>query len=91
MACRQKILIFGIFKACTSNFAYYNLYQRILKICTRNKYVLHFLIRTQHFSLEIRENESNLHRRLKKNLEAVSKNEAHTASAKLFSVSLGKD
>jgi len=25
MACRQKILIFGIFKACISNFTYTNL------------------------------------------------------------------
>ena len=26
MACRQKMFIFGIFKACISNFSNYNLY-----------------------------------------------------------------
>ena len=74
IACRQKMLMFGIFKACTSKFAYYKLYQRKLKVITRKKYALHILIRPLGFSLEIRENESNLHESSQKNLEAVSKN-----------------
>ena len=73
MACREKTFIFGIFKLYISNFAYYNLYQRKLKAITRKKYVLHFLIRTLDFSLEIREDESNLHESPKKNLEVESK------------------
>eukprot|EP00493_Phyllostaurus_siculus_P025501 UN25845 len=44
MACSKKCSFFGIFKACISNFAYYNLYQRKLKAITRKKYALHFLI-----------------------------------------------
>jgi len=81
IACGEKMFIFDIFKACISNFVYYNLHQRKLKTITQKKYALHFLIRCLHFSLEIREDESNLHGSPKKNLEAVSKNEGHTSSA----------
>ena len=73
IACRQKMLMFWIFKACTSTFAYYKLYQRKLKVISRKKYALHILILSLGFSLEIRENESNL-QSSQKNLEAVSKN-----------------
>ena len=81
MACRQKMLIFGIFKACTSKFAYYKLYQKKLKLNTRKKDALDFLIRPLDFSLEIREDESKLHKSPQKILRAVSKNEGHTSSA----------
>jgi len=74
MACGQKMLMFGIFKACTSKFAYYKFYQRKLKVITRKKNALHFLTRPLDFSLEIREDESNLHESPPKNLETVSKN-----------------
>ena len=73
MLCREKMFIFGIFKLYISNFSYYNLYQRELKAITRKKYVIDFLIQSLDFSLEIREDESNLHGFPKKNLEAVSK------------------
>ena len=81
MACREKMFIFGIFKACISNFAYYNLYQRKPKTITRKKYALHFLIRPLDFSLEIREDSIHLHGSPKKNLETVSKNEGYISSA----------
>ena len=71
MACRQKMLMFGIFKACTSKFVYYKLYQRKLKVITWEKYSLHFLIRPLDFSLQIREDESNLYESTQKNLEAM--------------------
>ena len=78
----KKMFIFGIFKQLyISNFAYYNLYQRKLKAITRKKYAIHFLILLLDFSLEIRENESDLHGSQKKILEAVSKNEWNTSSA----------
>jgi len=81
VACRHKMLMFEIFKACTSKFAYYKLYQRKLKLITRKKYAFHFLIRPLDFSLEIHEDESNLHKSPQKNLETVSKNEGHTSLA----------
>ena len=81
MACRHKMLMFGIFKAYTSKFAYYKLYQRKLKVITRKKYALHFLIRPLDFFGGTREDESNLHESPPKNVEAVSKNEGHTSSA----------
>ena len=81
MACRQKMFILGHFKACISNFADYNLYQRKLNVITRKKYALYFLIRPLDFSLEIREESTHLHESPKKNLEAVSKNKGHTSSA----------
>ena len=34
MACRQKMFIFGHFKACISNYTDYNLYQRKLDVLT---------------------------------------------------------
>ena len=76
-----KNVHFGIFKLYISNFAYYNLYQRRVKAITRKRYAIHFLIRPLDFSLEIREDESDLHGSPKKNLEAISKNEWHTPSA----------
>ena len=81
MACRQKMFIFGHFKACISNFAGCNLYQSKLNVITRKKYALYFLIRPLDFSLETREDEWTLHESPKKNLEAVSKNKGHTSSS----------
>ena len=58
MTCREKMLIVGIiFKACISNFADYNLYQRKVNVITRKKYALYFLIRPLDFYLETREDE----------------------------------
>ena len=81
MACRQKLFIFGHFKACISNFTDYNLYQRKLNVLTRKKYALYFLIRPLDFSLETCEDELPLHESPKKNLEDVSKNKGYTSSA----------
>ena len=81
MVCCQKIFIFGHFKACISNFADYNLYQRKVNVITRKKYALYFLIRPLDFSLETREESIHLHESPKKNLEVVSKNKGHTSSA----------
>ena len=81
MACRQKMFIFGHFKACISNFADYNLYQRKLNVLTRKKYALYFLIRPLDFYLETLEDELTLHESPKKNVEAASKNKGHTSSA----------
>ena len=81
MACRQKMFIFGHFKACISNFAGCNLYQSKLNVITRKKYALYFLIRPLDFSLETREDEWTLHESPKKNLEAISKNKGHTSSS----------
>ena len=57
MACRQKMFIFGHFKAFISNFIDYNLYQRKFNVLTRKKYALYFLIRPLDFSLEKPEDE----------------------------------
>ena len=81
MACRQKMFIFGHFKACISNFAGCNLYQSKLNVITRKKYALYFLIRPLDFYLEIREDSTYLHVSPNKNLEAVSKNKGYTSSA----------
>ena len=81
MACRQKMFIFGHFKACISNFTDYNLYQRKLNVLTRKKYALYFLIRPLDFYLETREDELSLHESPNKNLDAVSKNKGQTSSA----------
>ena len=81
MACRQKMFILGHFKACISNFADYNLYQRKLNVLTRKKYALYFLIRLLDFYLETREDSTYLHESPNENLEAVSKNKEHTSSA----------
>ena len=81
MACREKMFILGIFKLYISNFVYYNLYQRKLKAIMRKKNAIHFLIRPLGSSLEIRQYEWDLHGPTEKNLEAVSKNERHFASA----------
>ena len=81
MAGHEKMFIFGIFKACISNFVYYNIHQRKLKTVTQKKYALNFLIRPLHFSLEIHVDSIYLHGSPKKNLEALSKNEGHTFSA----------
>ena len=51
MACRQKMFIFGHFKAFISNFIDYNLYQRKFNVLTRKKYALYFLIRPLDFYL----------------------------------------
>ena len=74
-----SFLVFSNFNSI-SNFAYYDLYQRKLKAITRKNYAIHFLIQPLDFSLEIREDESDLHGSPKKNLEAVSKNKSHTSS-----------
>ena len=81
MAGREKMFIFGIFKLYISNFAYYNLYQSKLKAITRKKYDIHFLIRTLDFSLEFREDESDLDGSPKKNVESVNKHQWPTSSA----------
>jgi len=73
MAFPQPILIFGIFKAYISNFANYNLYQRKLKVITRTKNTLHFLIRTLGFFGGTREDSVQFYESLKKNLKVVSK------------------
>ena len=73
MACRQKMFIFGIIKACISYFTNYNLYQMKLKVITRKKYALYFLIRPLDFFLETREDSIHLHGSPKKNLEADQK------------------
>ena len=80
MACRQKMFIFGIFRACISNVANYNLYQRKLKAITRKRYAFYFLIRPLDFPLETREDKLTLDESPKKSLEAVSKNKEHTSS-----------
>ena len=82
--------MFWIFKACTSTFAYYKLYQRKLKVITRKKYTLNFLIRPLNFFGRTREDSIHFHGSPKKNPETVSKYEGHTSSAKLLSVSSGK-
>ena len=84
------MLMFWIFKACTSTFAYYKLYQRKLKVITRKKYTLNFLIRPLNFFGRTREDSIHFHGSPKKNPETVSKYEGHTSSAKLLSVSSGK-
>ena len=81
MACRQKMFIFGHFKACISNFADYNLYQSKLNVITRKEYAFYFSIRPLDFSLQTREESIHLHESPKKNLEVVSKNKGHTSSA----------
>ena len=90
MACRQKMLMFGIFKACTSKFAYSQLYQRKLKLITWKKNALYFLIRPLDFLGELVKIRFIFTDLLKKYPEAVSKNEWHTSSAKLLLVSSGK-
>ena len=77
----KKMLMFWIFKACTSTFAYYKLYQRKLKVITRKKYTLNFLIRPLNFFERTREDSIHFHGSPKKNPEAVSKYEGHTSSA----------
>ena len=80
MLCRQRILISGVLLGFISNFTYYNIYQRKLKVVTRKKYALRFFIRPLDFSLETREHSNPFHKSLEKNLEVVSKNEGHTSS-----------
>jgi len=60
MACRQQMRIFGIFKACISTFVYYNLYKKKLKVITRKKYTLHFMIRPLDFLGGTREDSIHL-------------------------------
>ena len=81
MACRQKMFIFGHFKACISNVAGCNLYQSKLNVITRKKYALYFLIQPLDSYLETREDELSLHESPKKNLEVVSKKKGYTSSA----------
>ena len=64
MTCRQKMFIFGIFKACISNFAKYNLYQRKLEVITRQKYALNFFIQPLDFIVEIRQYSIHLYESL---------------------------
>ena len=45
----KKTLIFGVLKVFTSNFTYYNLYYRKLKLIPRKKYALYFPIQPLHF------------------------------------------
>ena len=71
MDCRQKTFIFVVLTAFISNFTYYNLYYRKLKVITRKKYVLHFFIRPLAFSLDTREYELHVQESLQKNLEVV--------------------
>ena len=73
MAYRQKMFIFGHFKACISNFADYNLYQSKLNVITRKEYAFYFSIRPLDVSLQTREESIHLHESPKKNLEVVSK------------------
>ena len=49
---RQKKFTFAVLKAFISNFTYYNLYQRKLKVIARKKYAIHFLIQPLDFYLE---------------------------------------
>ena len=76
---RQKMFIFGIIKAFTSNFTDYKLYERKLEVIPRKKYALHFFIHLLHFSPDTSEDSIHLHGSPKKNL--VSKNEGNTSSA----------
>ena len=46
-----KLADFGVFKAFISNFLYYNLYQRKLKVITRPQCALRFFIRLLDFPL----------------------------------------
>ena len=73
MACRQKMIIFGHFKACKSNFTDYNLYQRKLNVLTRKKCALYFLIRPLDFYLETREEAIHLHEFPKKSRGRIKK------------------
>ena len=71
MLCRQRILISGVLLGFISNFTYYNLYQRKLKVVTRKKYALRFFIRPLDFSLETSEKDLSVHESLEKNLGVV--------------------
>ena len=71
MACRQKMFIFGHFKACISNFTDYNLYERKVEVIARKKYAFNFFIQLLDFSPETSEDELNLHESLEQNVEVV--------------------
>ena len=79
----EKMIIFGVFDDFTSNFTYYDLYWRKVKVLTRKKHAIRFFIRPLDFSWYkfTREDVLNFHEYLKKNLEAIWKNEWHTSSA----------
>ena len=59
---RQKNVIFGVLKVFISNFTYYNLYQRKLKVIARKKYALRFSIQPLDFSLETRKDSLKIQR-----------------------------
>ena len=81
IACRQKNANVLDFQGLCNTFAYYKLYQRKLKVITRKKYTLNFLIRPLNFFERTREDSIHFHGSPKKNPEAVSKYEGHTSSA----------